>query len=78
MALNRRDAQRLVEGAGLRLVSLDLARAGHPHARVARQDGLEATFVLPGSPSDKRSLANLSSLLRRFARGVYNPILERH
>lgn len=75
--LSPRDVRRLIDETGCSLVSLDKPRTGHYHLRVARPDGLVATFILPSTPSDCRGLLNKTAELRRFARGHYNPITER-
>lgn len=75
--LNRRDVATLVTQAGLALVEIDKPRSSHYHVRAARPDGVTALFVLPSTPSDPRGLKNKLADLKRFARGDYNPILER-
>lgn len=76
-AITPRDASRIVQDAGLQLVSQDRAGSNHIRIRVQRPDGHVATFILPSSPSDCRALKNESARLRRFARGDFNPIMER-
>lgn len=70
-------ALQLIAAAGLTVVSVDVPRSGHVKARVQRADGHTALFVFAGSPSDKRASMNNLCRLKRFARGDFNPILER-
>lgn len=75
--LSPRDVRRLIEETGCALVCLEKPRTGHYHALVSRPDGVQASFILPGTPSDCRGLLNKAAELRRFARGHYNPITKR-
>lgn len=70
-------AKQLISAAGLVLVDLAVARSGHVKAHVQRADGATALFVFAGSPSDVRASQNNLCRLRRFARGDFNPIVER-
>ena len=68
--LRQRDIKRMVQDAGLTLVSAAICGSGHWRLRVRRSDGQEATCVMPCTPGDHRGLLNKASELRRFARGV--------
>lgn len=70
-------ALQLVEAAGLTAVSTDVPRSGHVKVKVQRADGQTALFVFAGSASDRRAAQNNLCRLKRFARGDFNPILER-
>lgn len=78
MTLSRRDIAKLIEPTGLALVGLDRPRSSHYHLTLRRADGVAAMFILPSTPSDWRGLKNKVAELKRFARGDYNPIMQRN
>ncbi len=72
-----KQALQLVDAAGLSVVSVDVPRSGHVKIVVMRSDQNTALFVFAGSASDKRSAQNNLCRLKRFARGDFNPIVQR-
>ena len=63
-----REAMRYAERMGFRKVWIDHGRR-HPIIR-AEVNGTAIRVVIPGTPSDQRSLRNTYADLRRAARGV--------
>lgn len=78
MDRRERDGRRLIQAAGLELVSLDKCGTGHLRARVRRPaDGQTAIFILANTASDHRASHNKAAELRRFAAGTFDPITRR-
>lgn len=72
-----REVRKLVERAGLRLVSCAHTGGNHVKATVQRPDGAVFMTIHPLSPSDWRGERNKLAELKRFAAGAASPIKPR-
>lgn len=77
MSKAHREAKLLAERVGLEVVSVSTTRGTHIRAIVRRADGLEASFIFPATPSDRRGAKNKEAELRRFASGRWSPVRVR-
>lgn len=71
------DARQLVESEGLTVVDIARTRAMHIRVRVKNEAGACANFFMASTPSDWRGARNIRADLRRFAKGLFNPIADR-
>lgn len=71
------DARQLVEREGLTVLEIAHTRAMHIRVRVRNKSGVCANFFVASTPSDWRGSRNIRSELRRFAKGLFNPISDR-
>lgn len=67
MSTNQREIIKIVESFGLKVV--DMVKNNHWKVRVARDDGTEETVIFSGSSSDRRTVKNKATQLRRIANG---------
>ena len=72
-----REVKKLVEAAGLTLVSIAHSGGNHIKAVVQNHDGGQFITFHPLTPSDRRGEKNKLAELRRFARGILSPIQSR-
>lgn len=68
-----REACKLAEKAGLKVLEVGLSGGNHIRLRLQRADGATFLSFAPLSPSDYRGVKNKLAELRRFASGKDNP-----
>lgn len=73
MNAREREARKLAERAGLKVLELSLSGGNHIRMRLQRDDGATFLSFAPYSPSDHRGAKNKLSELRRFACGKADP-----
>lgn len=66
MNKNIREFQRMLQGGGLRLLSLSRTGKGHFKAVIESPDNKRMTYILANSASDHRAAANRDRDISRF------------
>lgn len=61
-----REFQKMLQGDGLRLISLTRTGKGHYRALIEGADGRRMTQVLASSPSDRKTGKNRAADVKRF------------
>ena len=61
-----REFQRMVQGEGLRLLSLKRMRSGHYKAQIQDSTGKTLTYTMAASASDYRAALNRKKDIKRF------------
>jgi hypothetical protein len=61
-----REFQRMLQGGGLRLLSLTRTGKGHYKAQIQGADNKRMTYILANSASDHRAAANRDRDISRF------------
>lgn len=62
-----REIKRLVDKAGLQIVSLEVTKSTHYKAVCRNTFGIQQMMIFSATPSDSRGDRNKLALLRRFA-----------
>lgn len=63
---------------GLEVLNVELSGGDHYRLRLKNAHGVEANFIAPNSCSDnRRATLNRESVYRRFAKGSFNPVMQR-
>jgi hypothetical protein len=73
MSTREREARKLAEKAGLKVLDVRLSGGNHIRMRLQRDDGETFLSFAPLSPSDHRGDKNKLAELRRFAAGKVSP-----
>ena len=73
MKAREREACKLAEKAGLKVLEIGLSGGNHIRMRLQRADGETCLSFAPLSPSDHRGAKNKLAELRRFASGKQDP-----
>lgn len=71
-----RDLIEMVEAEGLKVCASSV-KGTHIRLRCARPNGEQADFITATTPSDHRSMLNFRATIRRFARGLLDPVRKR-
>lgn len=66
MEKHLREFQKMLQGGGLRLISLQRTGKGHWRAVIEGSDGRRLTQVLACSPSDRKASKNREADVKRF------------
>lgn len=73
MNAQEREARKLAEKAGLKVLECGISGGNHIRMRLQRDDGATFLSFAPLSPGDRRGAKNKLSELRRFACGKADP-----